>query len=135
MECHIGSQKHLKPVSTGFLGHFVDPSSMIKAKPFFIEFFEYGGNIGSTLSETDQLHLIIRLPGRHLFTFVLLISSSKPKASTRICVGWNPLEISGSPEESSDTMIRKISWFGIYKMLISEALSSELPLPHSFVPE
>ena len=43
--------------------------------------------------------------------------------------------LSGSPEESSDTMIRKISWFGIYKMLISEALSSELPLPHNFVPE
>jgi len=43
--------------------------------------------------------------------------------------------LSGSPKESSDTMIRKISWFGIYKMLISEVLSSELPLPYSFVPK
>jgi len=90
MECHIESQKHLKPISTGFLGHFVDNKS--KTIPF-IEFFEYGGNIGSTLSETDQLHLIIQPPGRHLFTFVPLISSSKPKANARVRVGWNPLEI------------------------------------------
>jgi len=97
MECHIESQKHLKPISTGFLGHFVDKNTSFvdnKSKTIpFIEFFEYGGNIGSTLSETDQLHLIIQPPGRHLFTFVPLISSSKPKANARVRVGWNPLEI------------------------------------------
>jgi len=43
--------------------------------------------------------------------------------------------LNGSPEESSDIMIRRIRKFEIHKMLMSEALSSELPLPQSFVPE
>jgi len=98
MAYHIGSPKYLEPISTGFLGHFVDKiTSFVNNKSkttLSIVFFKYGGNIGSALSGTDdQLHLIIRPPGRHLFTFVPLISSSKPKASTRVRVGWNSLEI------------------------------------------